>query len=284
MSKQPAKQKGRVASRSSKTSFGRLTELVKWVDLLVEVCDARAPLSSRHPNLDKLFAGKPRLIVLSKADLAEPKALEKWLDYFQHHEEKPLLPLSFKMSKGKTEMLEAVLKATAFKRDELAKKGLLMRPMRICVVGMPNVGKSSLINWLTGKNRLNVADRPGVTKAPQWIRIHPQIELLDTPGILPNYRFDDRTSLKLALLNLIAESTYNQEAIADGAFALLTCQHPKQMANYFGSQTDISLESLAKKRNFIAAGGKLDTRRAAIAFISDLREGKLGKVMLDSIP
>jgi ribosome biogenesis GTPase A len=273
-----------VPPKSSKSAFGRLTELVKWVDLLIEVCDARAPLSSRHPNTNNIFGNKPRVVVLSKADLAEPEATKDWLAYFNDQEHQSVLALSFKNPGGKERLLSAVLKATADKREKMAGKGLLPRPVRICVVGMPNVGKSSLINWLIGKNRAKVADRPGVTRAPQWIRVHPQIELLDSPGVLPNRAFDEITSLKLALLNLLGENTYDQEEMARAALLRFDSNQLDQIANYFGVDEDISLESLAKKRNFITHGGKLDTRRAAGAFINDLREGKLGKVMLDSVP
>ena len=270
--------------KSSKSAFGRLTDLVKWVDLLIEVCDARAPLSSRHPNATTIFGSKPRIIVLSKADLANAQAAKAWLAYFKEQEQQTALALSFKSASGKDRLLAAVLEATADKRDKLAGKGLLPRPVRICVVGMPNVGKSSLINWLVGKNRAKVANRPGVTRAPQWIRVHPQIELLDSPGVLPNRAFDQKTSLKLALLNLLGENTYDQEEMARAALLRFDSAQLEQIENYFGADKDISLESLAKRRNFITQGGKLDTRRAASAFINDLREGKLGKVMLDSVP
>lgn len=270
--------------KSSKSAFGRLTDLVKWVDLLIEVCDARAPLSSRHPNTSTLFGQKPRLIVLSKADLACAQAAKEWLAYFRDHDQQTAFALSFKTASGKDRLLAAVLKATTDQRQKMARKGLLPRPVRICVVGMPNVGKSSLINWLIGKNRAKVADRPGVTRAPQWIRVHPQIELLDSPGVLPNRALDENTSLKLALLNLLGENSYDQEEMARAALLRFHNKQVEQLESYFKNDDDISLESLAKRRNFITQGGKLDTRRAAGAFISDLREGKLGKVMLDSLP
>jgi ribosome biogenesis GTPase A len=156
--------------------------------------------------------------------------------------------------------------------------------MRVCVVGMPNVGKSSLINWLVGRKRMKVGDRPGITKAPQWLRIHPQIELLDTPGVLPNVSLDKETLLKLSLLNLLSENTYDAEQIANSGLALLSSLYIDRISDYFGSPQGLNLEVLARKRNFIGPGGKLDTRRAATSFLTDLREGKLGSIMLDTAP
>lgn len=283
MSPSPAKHSGRQATKPSKTAFERVLELVKLVDLIVEVGDARAPLSSRHPNADKLFANKPRMTVLTKLDLARASACKKWLKHLAEAGDKEALALSLKSGKGKEDFISAVLAKTADKQKRLTEKGLLPRPVRICVVGMPNVGKSSLINWLVGKRHMKVGDRPGITKAPQWLRLHRQIELLDTPGVLPSRAFDRDTLVKLALLNLVTESNYDSQEVAAEALARFHSEHIEDISTYFGPEGN-SLESLAKKRNFLTQGGKLDTRRAAQAFLTDLREGKLGKVMLDSIP
>lgn len=266
------------------TAFARLREQAKWVDLIVEVLDARAPLSSRHPNSAQIFGNKPRLIVLSKADLAHPSECQKWLGYIENQWKHKAIPLALKGGGGKDKFLSLALAATLEKREQLSKKGLKARPIRVCVVGIPNVGKSSLINWLIGQKRVKVANRPGVTRAPQWVRVHPQIELLDTAGVASHVPVDQDTLLKLALLNLTSEGSYDFEQMAAWGMAMVNRDHNDNMQIYLDSKETPTLEILAQKRNLIGPGGKLDIRRAASAFLSDLRDGKLGKVILDRVP
>jgi ribosome biogenesis GTPase A len=280
----PPANKYRRASKPSRTPFGQINELVKWVDLIVEVVDARAPIASRHPSAANLFGNKPRLLVLNKADLARPSETLKWLHYYNQSQGLSAISLCVTGSQAKTALLNLILKTGAAKEAAQAKKGLLPRAIRVCVVGMPNVGKSSLINWLIGQKRLKVADRPGVTRAPQWLRVHPKVELLDTPGILPNQSLPEETIFKLSTLNLLNQSGYDTELVARRLLSLLNTLCPEQLSQYLGGSDDARLETLAQKRNFLTTGGKLDTRRASSALLSDLREGKLGAIMLDAIP
>ena len=149
-------------------------------------------------------------------------------------------------------------------------------------MGMPNVGKSSLINWLIGQKKAKVGNKPGVTKGAQWVRVHPQIELLDTPGILPAFSFSAATAKKLALFNLLPESNYDVEEVAQDGLEQLKAQYPKQVQNYIYEKAEsLNLEELARRRNFLTTGGSLDLVRAANVFFSDLRNGKLGRVTLD---
>lgn len=273
------------------TAFKSLQETLKWVDLVIEVLDARAPLSSRHPNGQEIFGHKPRLVVLSKEDLADSNKVRDWLALMtaqsQSHEN-PMLPnsvlsLSLKTQKNRGRILDIALQLTAEKRAARAKKGLLPRPMRAVVVGMPNVGKSSLINWMIGKNKAKAANKPGVTRGPQWVRVHPEIELLDTPGFLPPASLTEEVRLKLALLNLIPETTYDAEEISRHGLGLLKKTYPTIIEQYMpGSElSSASLEDLATLRHFLTHGGKLDTARAASTFLSDLRNGRLGRMTLD---
>src|SRR6185369_1268140 len=166
------------------TAFQRLQDQLKWVDLVFEVRDARVPACSRHPKSDELFGSKPRIIVLAKEDLADPALVKEWLRSLALPENQTSIALDLKYARGKDKLISLVLELTKAKRQQIANKGLLPRPMRGCVVGMPNVGKSSLINWLIGRRKALVGNKPGVTKGTQWVRLHPQVELLDTPGIL----------------------------------------------------------------------------------------------------
>jgi ribosome biogenesis GTPase A len=192
-----------------------LQQQLKHVDLVIEVLDARAPLSSRHPRAVELFGAKPRLIILSKKDLADGQRLKQFLQLFQDpHQQVQAIALSLKSQENKTSIFTAALELTENKRQQLSDRGLLPRPIRVCVVGMPNVGKSSFINWLIGQKKAKVGNKPGITRGPQWVRVHPQIELLDTPGVLPNATFAEATAQKLALFNLLPESSYDMEEIA----------------------------------------------------------------------
>jgi len=281
----PAKS-GKPAGKSS-TAFTRLQETIKWVDLVIEVLDARAPESSRHPNALTIFGHKPRLVVLCKEDLADPAFFAYWLKNVavQTGEESPAdaLSLSLKTQKSRDKVLGAAIKVTQARREALRKRGLMSRPMRACVVGMPNVGKSSLINWLIGKNKATVGNKPGVTRGPQWVRVHPEIELLDTPGFLPSVSFEEEVFLKLAVLNLVPANTYDAEHIARLGLGILKRIYPCALQGYMsdGPVSEATLEGFSSRRNFLSSGGKPDVARAAITFLTDLRNGKLGRITLD---
>jgi ribosome biogenesis GTPase A len=274
-------------SGQSSTPFSRLQETLKWVDLVFEVLDARAPKSSRHPNAEKIFSHKPRLVVMCKEDLADPAFFSYWLKHAAMNEgdESPVdaMSLSLKTQKSRDKILGAAIKVTADRREALRKRGLMDRPMRACVVGMPNVGKSSLINWLIGKNKAKVGNKPGVTRGPQWVRVHPQIELLDTPGFLPSVNFSEEVFLKLAVLNLVPANTYDAEHVARLGLGILKRLYPHALEGYMcdGPVSDATLEGFSSRRNFLTNGGNPDVARAAITFLTDLRNGKLGRVTLD---
>lgn len=277
--------KGRT-QRPKGSAFQNLQDQLKWVDLIFEVRDARLPQSSGHPRAKQIFSDKPRLIVLAKQDLADEQAVSFWLTNLSQTNSLKTMSLSLKQSRGKDKVIKLALELTAAKREALMKRGLLPRPMRACVVGMPNVGKSSFINWLIGQKRAKVGDRPGVTKGTQWVRLHSQLELLDSPGILPHEEFCEGTRLKLALLNLLPDSTYDQEQVVESGLPLIESMYPSAFSFYGldpGKKT-IGLIELAQARNCLARGGKPDTRRAASIFLNDLREGRLGRLTLDLPP
>ncbi|HEY9772191.1 MAG TPA: ribosome biogenesis GTPase YlqF [Planktothrix sp.] len=278
----PSKPSGHPPGQS-RTAFQILQEQLKYVDVVIEVLDARAPLSSRHPRSKDIFGAKPRILVVTKEDLGDPVLIRHWVKQFNEEgEDGKALALSLKTDKNKEKVFNLVLAMTKEKREQLAAKGLLPRSMRLCVVGMPNVGKSSLINWLIGQKKTKVGNRPGVTKGAQWVRVHPQIELLDTPGILPAFSFSHEVSNKLAFFNLLPESAYDSEEIAERGLEQLRAQYPDLLKSYISQdQCALSLDEIARARNFLTTGGKLDRVRAANVFLADVRNGKLGRVTLD---
>jgi ribosome biogenesis GTPase A len=256
-----------------------IREQVKYVDLLIEVCDARAPQSSRHANAREIFAGKPILLVLNKSDLADEKLLSVYINKLNQLPDQKAISLSLKQSSNKKAVFNLIANLTAYKREKLAKKGILQQSTRI---GMPNVGKSSLINWLVGRSSAKAANKPGVTRGPQWVRIDANLELLDTPGILPKDNLDQNKKETLAILNLITEAS-DEEILANKALAFLKEHYLLSIQKYLDvdNSEDIHLESLARKRNLISVGGKLNLMRAASTLLTDLRGGKLGGICLD---
>jgi ribosome biogenesis GTPase A len=270
----------------SSTAFSRLQAQLQAVDLLFEVRDARLPLSSRHPKAGEIFGNKPRVIVLAKQDLADADELKDWLARLSADPQTDALALSFKFHKGQDKLVSASLKLTEAKRAALARKGLLPRAMRACVVGLPNVGKSTLINWLTGRRKAQTGDRPGITRGTQWVRVHPQLELLDTPGILPPVAFGREVATKLALCNILPAEHYEIDAVAEFGLHWLAERNPVALQEVYGNQlveNDVNLDNLAKARSCVMAGGKPDTKRAAAIFVNDFRSGKLGKYILDGL-
>ncbi len=274
-----------MSGRAPMSNWQIIREQVKYIDLLIEVCDARAPQSSRHPRAKEIFANKPILLVFNKADLADQRLLDKYTRSLVDSAREQSITLSLKSKQHKQAVLKLITQMTAEKQKALAKKGISTPVIRICVIGMPNVGKSSLINWLTGHKNVKVGNKPGVTRGPQWIKLQLGLELLDTPGILPRDNLDKKTNEKLAILNLIKTDQSETPTLAEEALAILKEQYPDMTKKYFGIDAidDINLENLAKKRNFLQPGGKYNLDRAAHTLLSDLGSGTLGGVFFDDI-
>ena len=253
------------------------------MDLVVEVIDARVPFSTRHPQADELFGNRPRLLILTKEDLADPNPSRALMEQLAARVGCQGMMVSLKQAGGKKELVARALDACSERMETLKRKGLLPRPMRVCVVGLPNVGKSSLINWLIGRRKTRVGDKPGVTRGTQWVRVHPRLELLDTPGILPPVAFDGPTKQRLAMFNLLPLSNYDQEEVARQAIVLLRQRYPENLERFVEglSKEGASLEELALSRNLLSSGASPDVTRAAALVLSDVRDGKLGRLTLD---
>lgn len=215
-----------------RTAFQMLQQQLKWVDIVFEVLDARAPMSSRHPEHVQIFGNKPRLVFLTKDDLADSKVCREFVKLLTKSGNERALLLSLKTRTRQPEVVSMALELSAEKIKQIEAKGLLPRPVRICVVGMPNTGKSSLINWLVGKKQVKVADRPGVTRGPQWIRVHPKLELLDTPGILPPYISNRNIGEKLGIFNLAPPGAFSPEDLANRAILELETRYPGALRRY----------------------------------------------------
>jgi ribosome biogenesis GTPase A len=265
-------------------SFKKLQDQLKWVDLIFEVRDARVPVSSGHPQSASIFGNKPRILVMAKEDLADPSRLKQWASDLTK-EASLVVAVDLKEMGGRNKLIEQALRLTKDKQDARTKKGLLPRPIRACVVGMPNVGKSSLINWLIGKKKAHTGNKPGITKGPQWVRVHPQLELLDTPGILPVSALKKDVTSKLAMLNLVPDSHYDIEETAEESIQALHLNYPNMLANAYGdafANGAGDLAALATLRSCLTAGSRPDTYRAATILLNDLRAGKLGRIILDT--
>lgn len=265
-------------------SFKQLQDQLKWVDLIFEVRDARVPVSSGHPHSAKIFGNKPRVLVMAKEDLADPVRLKQWSNELSTVASL-VVSVDLKEMKGRNKLIEQSLSLTKDKQEARVKKGLLPRPIRACVVGMPNVGKSSLINWLIAKKKAHTGNKPGITKGPQWVRVHPQLELLDTPGILPVSALSKDVTSKLAMLNLVPDSHYDLEETAEESIETLHKNYPAMLAQAYGeafADGKGDLSALATVRSCITAGSRPDTYRAAGILLNDLRAGRLGRVILDA--
>lgn len=275
--------RGKSRGKEPRTPYQHIQKLVKWVDLIIEVLDARLPDSTRHPNADSIFGHKPRLFIFTKEDLADADAVRVVSESLEKETGSDSVLVSLKRSSGREKIINLALEATRGQQEALARKGILPRPMRICVVGLPNVGKSSLINWLIGRKKTKTGNKPGITQGTQWVRVHPKLELLDTPGILPPTGFDQKTRAKLAALNLLPQSNYEIEAVAEESLELMKLKYPDLLSRYMEGLDEApdGFDFFARRRNLLGTGAKPDRMRACTIFLAELRDGKVGRITLD---
>lgn len=257
------------------------------VDGIVEILDARTPLSSRNPEMDRLTTGKPKMILLNKCDMADEKITSLWIDYFKSIGI-TAIAVDCKNGKGVKNFLP-VLKSKVL--NELLEKrnaqGMVGRPIRLMIVGIPNVGKSSFINKMAQSKRAKVEDRPGVTRTKQWVKIGEGAEMLDMPGVLWPKFDDQNVACKLAFTGAIKDDILDIEALAMKLLANLAVNYPDTLASRY--KIDISendsgfdlLEKVGRKRGMLISGGEINTERAAITVLDEYRSGKLGRITLE---
>lgn len=259
----------------------QLKEKLNLVDVIIEVRDARLPLSSSYTDIKKLLGDKPRLLLLNKADLADKNELKKWVDYLKESTGCPVLMTEAKGSKDLNSVVKTAVDLSEPKIQALMAKGLLRRPARAMVVGMPNVGKSSVINKLTKSSKTKIGAKAGVTRQQQWVRINPKLDLLDTPGIIPTRQDNQEQAVKLAFVSSVSENAYSPEPVAK---ALLEMLSGNGFVKEYYKTEELTLENIALKRNWILKSEQPDTERTAIYVLKDFREGRLGLFILDEIP
>ena len=264
-----------------------ITANLKLVDAVVEIVDARTPLSSRNPEMDRLTAGKPRLVLLNKSDLADDRAAQMWINYFRNSGAEALA-VDCKSGKGLKNVLPTVrTKVLAELMEKRERSGMSGAPVRLMIVGIPNVGKSSLINKLAGGKRAKVEDRPGVTRTKQWVKLDGNVELLDMPGVLwPKFE-DQEAAIRLAFTGAISDDILDIETLAMKLLKYLAEEYPQSLRERYkiefdGSESGIELlERVGKKRGMMISGGEINTERAAITVIDEFRSGKLGRITLE---
>lgn len=266
----------------------KMAEDLKLVDAVAEIIDARIPASSRNPDLSQIIQNKPRIILMNKCDMADKNATGKWVEHFKR-QGIPALPVDCKSGRGLNQVIPTVNQVLSDKIQLWKSKGMVNRSIRIMIVGIPNVGKSSFINKICRQNRAKVEDRPGVTRGNQWFTISKGFELLDTPGVLWP-KFDDQAvGEKLAFTGAVKDQIIDTEWLAVRLLELLNTLHTKEFIERFKLETtDTSamtgyelLELAAKKRGMLVSKGQADTERAAIMVLDEFRSAKLGKITLE---
>jgi len=262
-----------------------LEQQIKCVDAVIELCDARAPYATRNPELIKLIGNKTHILVLNKSDLAEDSATNDWLAYYRS---KGIKALAFQSTANKTkEIFRLIDEASAAKVEKMKQRGA-MKTVRLMVVGIPNVGKSTFINKLKGQSVAKASDRPGVTRSNQWVKINTFLELLDTPGMLWPKLEDEKGALRLAFLGSIKDDIMDSERLASELIAELLLIKPQAVYERFklddtakDCNKDELLERCCKGRGWLLSGGRFDTDRGAALILDEFRAGKLGKITLE---
>ena len=262
-----------------------LEEQLKRVDAVVELCDARAPAASRNPVLGRMLAGKPRVLVLNKSDLADPAATREWLSRFQA-QGLPVCAFDSMRGQGR-EVIRLLEEAAAPAVERMARRGAV-KTARAMIVGIPNVGKSSFVNRCLGRNAAQVGDRPGVTRAEKWIHLSPTLEMMDSPGMLWPRLDDQEAARVLYWLGSLPDDIQDTEGLAEGLLRRLMELIPKATQERFkipdrsgDGEEESLLEMACRGRGWLLSGGRLDTERAARLVLDEFRAGKLGRITLE---
>ena len=260
-------------------------ENLKLVDVVVELLDARIPFSSKNPDIDNLAGNKPRVVILNKSDLADRAKLDRWIKYYKDKGVRAI-PVDTMKGIGLNKLIDECKNATKEKMDHLKEKGRKERPIRIMIVGVPNVGKSSIINKLTGRKSAVTGDKPGVTKGKQWVRLKGNLELLDTPGILwPKFE-DQKVALNLAFCRAIKDEILDVETLALRLIAKLMEIEPEKLKERYKleklGESDIeTMDMIGFRRGFVTGRKELDYTRIATTVLNEFRDGKIGKISLE---
>ena len=264
-----------------------LEDQMKLIDAVCELADARAPIATRNPDFDRLFRGKARVLLLNKSDLSDPATNKRWIRYYQQRgiEAAELVSTG---GNAKQQVIKLIERATQARVEKLAEKGV-QKTVRVLIAGIPNVGKSTLINRIAGEKRALTGDKPGVTKGKQWVKITSHLELLDSPGLLWPKLGDDALAKHLAYIGSINDEILNLEELSDDLLKELRAFSPDALSERYKKITpdtpdEALLEAVAQSRGFIQKGGVYDTERAARIVLDEFRAGKIARVSLEQPP
>ena len=263
---------------------------LKLVDAVAEIIDARIPVSSRNPELHKIIENKPRIILMNKCDMADPSQTARWVSYYQK-EGVLAIPVDCKSGRGLNQFIPKVRELLKDRIIQWEQKGMVNRTIRVMIVGIPNVGKSSFINRMAKQNRAKVEDRPGVTRGNQWFTIGKAFDLLDTPGVLWPKFDDPNVGEKLAFTGAVKDQIVDTEQLASRLLEVLRDEYSAMLAaRYKLEKYDLRplqgyelLELIGRKRGMLASGGEIDTERASIMELDEFRSAKRGKITLEQV-
>ncbi len=268
-----------------------IQENIKNIDVIVEILDARIPLSSKNPLIDSMIKGTPRLVILNKADLADEKRTNDWIEYFNSHEDTKAIQINSltdakhikKLIKDNIEIL------TKDKRAKKLSRGIKSFAVRVMIVGIPNVGKSTFINSLIGKQSAKVGNKPGVTRGKQWIKLDKEIEIMDTPGILWPKFDDPEAGIKLALTGAIKDDLFDFENVALKLISYLQTHYPMALQDRYKLDDEtLTMDSgqllsiIATKRGCLLSGGRTDTKKVSSIVINEFRKGMIARITLET--
>lgn len=275
----------------------QIMEDLKLIDIVIEILDARIPVSSRNPDMQKIIQNKKRLVILNKSDLAEEKETTKWVEYYKKNNIKAIVA-DANIGKGIKETLKQIEKIMEEDMQKAAAKGRIKKNIRVMILGIPNVGKSSFINRLCNKKTTIVGNRPGVTRQKQWVRISNNIELLDTPGVLwPKFE-DEKVALNLSFTGSIKDEILETVEVAFSLLAYLYNNYKSNlMERYKITDNDIEdvksedeneevynlMKLIGKRRGAVVSGGEVDDEKTANILLNDFRSGKLGRITLEKV-